>query len=134
MRSFETQLDFEQYWFGRAEPVKPAGCRVEDKAFLMYFTASWCGPCKRLDMDSIEAATKALGIPIWKVEQTVNENTAAWCDVRSLPTFMLCKPKEIVSRLSSSSTLDVVTWLKSLSLACPKPLSKVTVSEAEATY
>jgi thiol-disulfide isomerase/thioredoxin len=111
MRTFDTQLDFEQYWFDKAEVTKPAGCRAEDKAFFVYFTASWCGPCRRLDLDAIEAAAKATGIPIWKVEQTVNDYTAGYCDVRSLPTFILAKPKEIVSRVSSSSTLDVVTWM-----------------------
>jgi thiol-disulfide isomerase/thioredoxin len=111
MRTFDTQLDFEQYWFDTAQPIKPAGCRPEDKAFFVYFTASWCGPCRRLDLDAIEAAAKATGIPIWKVEQTVNDYTAGYCDVRSLPTFALIKPKEIVSRVSSSSTLDVVTWM-----------------------
>ena len=59
MRTFDTQLDFEQYWFDTAQPIKPAGCRPEDKAFFVYFTASWCGPCRRLDLDAIEAAAKA---------------------------------------------------------------------------
>ena len=111
MRTFDTQLDFEQYWFDKAEVVKPAGCRAEDKAFFVYFTASWCGPCRRLDLDAIEAAAKASGIPIWKVEQTVNDYTAGYCDVLSLPTFILVKPKDIVSRVSSSATADIVTWM-----------------------
>jgi hypothetical protein len=113
MRTFDTQMDFEQYWFDKAEPIKPAGSRAEDKAFFVYFTASWCGPCRRLDLDAIEAAAKAVGIPIWKVEQTVNDYTAGYCDVRSLPTFILAKPKEIVSRISSSATTDVVQWINS---------------------
>lgn len=114
MRTFDTQLDFEVYWEGKAEQTKPVGFRADDKAFIVYFTASWCGPCKRLDIDSIEAATKTAGIPIWKVEQTINDYTAGYCDVRSLPTFILAKPKEIVSRISSSNTQDVLQWITSL--------------------
>lgn len=114
MRSFETQLEFEAYWDGKAEPVKPAGFRQADKAFLVYFTASWCGPCKRLDLDAIESAAKAAGLPIWKVEQTVNDYTAGYCGVRSLPTFMLCQPKKIVGLVSSSATADVVAWIGGL--------------------
>lgn len=114
MRNFTTQLDFEEYWFGRAEAVKPAGFRAADKAFFIYFTASWCGPCKRLDLDSIEAAAKAAGVPLWKVEQTENDYTAGFCDVRSLPTFLLCEPKRIVSKLSSSRTEDIVDWMKAV--------------------
>jgi thiol-disulfide isomerase/thioredoxin len=82
MRSFDTQAEFELYWFGKAEVSKPAGFRASDKAFIVYFTASWCGPCKRLDIDSIENFAKQSGVPIWKVEQTVNDYTAGYCDVR----------------------------------------------------
>ena len=111
MRTFDTQLEFEEYWFGKAEAIKPAGFRASDKAFYVYFSASWCGPCRRLDMDAIEAAAKTSGIPLWKVEQTVNEYTAGFCNVNSLPTFVLFKPKEIVSKISSSATQDVVSWM-----------------------
>jgi thiol-disulfide isomerase/thioredoxin len=112
MRNFVTQQEFEEYWFGRAGLEKPAGYRASDKAFFVYFTATWCGPCKRLDLDKIEAAAKAVGIPLWKCEQTENDYTAGYCDVRSLPTFLLLQPKTIVGRLSSSSTDTIVDWMK----------------------
>ena len=114
MRNFVTQLEFEEYWFGRAELSKPAGFRAADKAFYVYFTASWCGPCKRLDLEKIEAAAKAGGVPLWKVEQTENDYTAGFCDVRSLPTFMLLEPRKVVSRISSSKTEEIVEWMKAV--------------------
>jgi len=112
MRTFDTQLEFEEYWNGRAEVVKPAGFRLSDKGFFIYFTATWCGACKRLDLDAVEAAAKSVGVPLWKVEQTINDYTAGYCDVRSLPTFIFVKPLSIVSRVSSSATGDVVNWMK----------------------
>ena len=111
MRTFDTQQHFEEYWFGKAEVTKPVGFRNADKAFLVYFSATWCGPCRRLDIDAIEACAKTQGVPIWKVEQTVNDYTAGFCDVRSLPTFMLFTPKKVVSRVSSSATEDVLNWI-----------------------
>jgi len=114
MRSFDTQADFELYWYGKAEVSKPAGFRASDKAFIVYFTASWCGPCKRLDIDSIENFAKQSGVPIWKVEQTVNDYTAGYCDVRSLPTFALMRPRLIVSKVSSSNTSDVLAWMSTV--------------------
>jgi len=132
MRSFDTQAEFELYWFGKAEASKPAGFRASDKAFIVYFTASWCGPCKRLDIDSIENFAKQAGVPIWKVEQTVNDYTAGYCDVRSLPTFALMRPRLIVSKVSSSNTSDVLAWMSTVvsapgsfpGLAVAMPLAK----------
>ena len=117
MRTFDTQPDFEEYWLGNAAPAKPAGFRALDKAFFVYFTATWCGACKRLDLDKVEAAAKVAGVPLWKVEQTVNDYTAGYCDVRSLPTFVFFKPNQIVSRISSSNTQDVVDWIGGFVLA-----------------
>jgi hypothetical protein len=112
MRTFETHTDFEEYWNGTAAPTKPIGVRKEDSAFLVYFTASWSGACRRLDIDEIEAAAKSVGLPIWKVEQTTNDLTAGFCDVISLPTFGLIKDKSIGSRLSCYDTESVVSWIK----------------------
>ena len=67
------------------------------------------------DRTLLEAAAKAAGIPIWKVEQTVNDYTAGYCDVRSLPTFLFITPLSIVSKVSSSNTVDVVTWIRTFS-------------------
>jgi thioredoxin-like negative regulator of GroEL len=120
MRTFDTHLEFEEYWFGKSHAIKPPGFRSSDSAFLVYFSASWCGPCKRLDIDAIEATAKLHGLPLWKVEQTVNDYTAGFCDVRSLPTFILFKPKQIVSKVSSSSTDDVVNWIKDVGVAPKK--------------
>jgi thiol-disulfide isomerase/thioredoxin len=116
MRTFETQADFEPYWNGTNVPTKPIGIRKEDSAFIVYFTATWCGACKRLDLDMIESIAKNVGIPIWKVEQTVNDFTAGFCDVSSLPTFLLIKPKKIVSKIAISNTENVVAWIKSFDL------------------
>jgi thiol-disulfide isomerase/thioredoxin len=117
MRSFDTQEEFETYWFGKAPATKPAGFRATDQAFLVWFSATWCGPCKRLDMEKVEAAAKEAGLPLWKVEQTVNSYTAGYCDIRSLPTFALMIPKKIVGTLCSSDTDAVVSWIGSTAVA-----------------
>ena len=124
MRTFDTQAEFENYWFGKAEVTKPIGFRATDKAFFVYFTATWCGACKRLDLDAVEAAAKAAGIPIWKVEQTANDYTAGFCKIRSLPTFIYCIPNKIVDRISSSNTGDVVAWMTAASATVASVPSK----------
>jgi len=119
MRSFDTQEEFETYWLGTAPATKPAGFRSEDQAFLVWFSASWCGPCKRLDMEKVEAAAKEAGVPLWKVEQTVNSYTAGYCNINALPTFALMVPKKIVGTLCSSDTNAVVSWIATVTKTTP---------------
>jgi hypothetical protein len=64
-------------------------------------------------MDKIEAAAKEAGLPLWKVEQTVNSYTAGYCNIKALPTFALIVPKKIVGTLCSSDTAAVVSWIGS---------------------
>jgi len=123
MRTFDTHQDFELYWTGKSEAVKPAGFRSVDHGFLVWFSASWCGPCKRLDMDAIEAAAKVVGVPLWKVEQTVNDYTAGFCNVRALPTFAFMIPRKINSTITSCVTEDVVAWITKACIL-PKPETK----------
>ena len=132
MRTFDTQLEFEAYWNGSADVVKPAGFRSTDKAFFVYFTATWCGACKRLDLEAVEAAAKSVDIPLWKVEQTVNDYTAGYCNVRSLPTFIFVKPKQIVSNISSSNTDAVISWMKSVNKVQEQP--KPTIKNASSSF
>ena len=76
---------------------------------IVYFTAKWCGACKRLDL------TKLVGsyplIAWFKCDIDENEYTAGFCGIRSIPTFLLIKDKKIVGQLSNSSTEEVLKWI-----------------------
>jgi len=101
-----TQEQFEAMWWSK----EPAG----SPAFLIYFTAAWCGPCKKLDQAAIEAAALAIGVPYYKCDETVNKYTSGYCNVRSFPTFHFCKPKTLVSACTSTTTEEVVAWISGL--------------------
>ena len=48
MIPLQTQEQFENL----LKPVQDNGALAED-AVVVYFTASWCGACKRLDFESL---------------------------------------------------------------------------------
>ena len=102
MKLLETQAHFEELWFGPAET----------KPWIVYFTAKWCKPCQRLDSEALAKVAQEKGIEMWKCEQTVNEYTAGYCGVRSIPTFVYFKPKTIVSTLQSSDNETVKLWIE----------------------
>ena len=91
-----------------------------DKTFIIYFTADWCGACKRLDIPSIRsmlatAAATWYNIPNYSfiLSKYIDENdyTSSFCDIRQIPTFVCIKNKKVISRITSSVNATVYEWL-----------------------
>ncbi len=101
MKLLETQAEFETLWFDNSTT----------KPWIVYFTASWCKACKKLDLDAIHSAAAAKDIEIFKCDESVNDYTAGYCGVRSFPTFVLFEPQTTKSTLQSSDTQKVIEWL-----------------------
>ena len=114
MNLLETQEQFEELWFLKPESEPIAGMRKQDRSWIVYFTAEWCAPCKRLDLEKIVHATNEKQIPIWKCDDTINNYTGGYCGIRKLPTFVLMKPKSIQATLQSNDTDTVLKWIAAL--------------------
>ena len=77
---------------------------------LIYFTASWCGPCKKLDWDVLFPLLK--GVDVYKCDVSENTYTPGYCGVKSIPSFMVLKPAKVISPVfQSSDTKAVGEWL-----------------------
>ena len=74
-----------------------------DKYILLFFTASWCGPCKRI-YPQLEELAKKLNkdlIQIYKI-QIDDDNNEKLCEifkVESVPSFYLMKNKECINTM-----------------------------------
>jgi thioredoxin-like negative regulator of GroEL len=76
---------------------------------IVYFTARWCGACKRLDLEKLVGA---FPLAAWyKCDMDDNEYTAGYCGIRSIPSFMVIHDKKIKGTFSNSDTEKVLTWL-----------------------
>jgi thiol-disulfide isomerase/thioredoxin len=98
-----TQEQYEDLWFARKPDTPPI--------FLIWFTARWCGPCKRLDVATLEAAAETAGVPFYVCDAAVNKYTPGFCDVNAFPTFLMLKPGRVVAQLKSSVTDTVSSWI-----------------------
>lgn len=104
MTLLRSQEEFEML-LGRVPTENPIPPLV-----VIYFTASWCTACKRLNLDEIQ---NTLPKATWlKCDIDVNEYTYGYCGLRSIPTFLVVKDKKVMSQLSDSRTEKVVEWLK----------------------
>jgi thiol-disulfide isomerase/thioredoxin len=107
MEPLDTQEKFEELF----RNPKAEGRRVSDTLFIVYFTATWCGPCKKLDKDLIASTAKEKGIPIYICDNVINEYTVGYCMVNSFPTFIAYTLGKEKNRLTSNHTEAVLTWI-----------------------
>lgn len=77
----------------------------------IYFTADWCGACRRLNLGQILAQFPQVHWYVCDVD--ANNYSAGFCGVRSIPSFMLIvngKPSQL---FTNSDTNSVINWLHS---------------------
>ena len=81
---------------------------------LFYFTASWCGPCKRIFplMDKLSQGLDSTKINIYKVDIDENDEISTKYDIKSVPTFILIKDSEIIGSCSGADIENVHKLLK----------------------
>ena len=106
MRYLMNQEEFEQL-LGR-QPV-PEGTVVPYFS-VIYFTASWCGACRKLNIPALEAALPEVNWLKCDVDQ--NNYTPGYCGVRSIPTFLIVANKQVVDTYTSSDNVKVEAWIR----------------------
>ena len=62
-------------------------CLAKHELVAVDFTASWCGPCKRIGPVFAELSQSFPQIHFVKVDVDENEETAARFGVKAMPTF-----------------------------------------------
>ena len=105
MISLPSHTYFEQL-LGRGEPTEDALPTLA----VVYFTAKWCKKCQSFDLEKIMTA---LPNAAWyKNDIDENENTYAYCSLRSIPSFVVIKDKKYMGSLSKTTEQGVIEWLK----------------------
>jgi len=108
MIPLQTQEQFENL----LKPVQDNGALAEE-AVVVYFTASWCGACKRLDFISLLSNTPK-NIVWYKCDVDEDNYTLGYCGLSKLPSFAVIKNGKFAGKFSSSDTMTVFDNLKNL--------------------
>lgn len=72
---------------------------------ILRFTASWCGPCKSLEMN-LETAN--IDLPIEVIDIDVHNEIAQEYGIRSVPTLVMLDENTEIKRLIGSKTVNQI--------------------------
>jgi thioredoxin len=75
-----------------------------DRAVIVDYTATWCGPCRRIAPLVEELAGKYPSIVFLKVDVDENEETAKDQQVSSMPTFLVYRNGINVDEMIGANT------------------------------
>ena len=104
MKYLITQEEFETL-IGRGEFPD---AKVPDLT-VVWFSATWCGPCRAVDGDGLEEAFPSVNWLKCDVDQ--NTYTHGYCGLRSIPAFVAIKNKKIMGSLQSNDTKKIADWV-----------------------
>lgn len=78
---------------------------------LLYFTADWCGACKRVDWGFL--LEEFPDLPVYRCDVDENKYTPGFCGVRSIPSFVMVGPgaKRVTPLFQSSETAKIAAWI-----------------------
>jgi len=77
---------------------------------LIKFGASWCGPCKRLDMDFLVGLSDK--IKWYECDVDENDYTPGYCGVKGIPAFLAIVNGNAQPLYVQSDTMKVAQWMK----------------------
>ena len=80
---------------------------------VIWFSAEWCNPCKKINIDYLMENFKANWL---KCDIDQNDYTAGYCNIRSIPSFLVVYKKKIIDIKSHSDTNTILLWLENLTL------------------
>lgn len=93
----------------------------QDKPVLVFATADWCGPCQRLKRttladERLNELIRDRTVPVY-LDLTQAQNDAELAGhaqqlgVQSLPSFVLLRNGQVVSRQGPMTTAQMIDWI-----------------------
>ena len=87
-----------------------------DKLIIAYFTATWCGPCKKIAPLMYEIDEQNENIVVMKIDVDECEEVSAQCDIECMPTFLFYQNNEIehFEKFSGADPQKLVTTINNI--------------------
>ena len=82
---------------------------------IFYFTASWCGPCKRIYPELLDIikqldSEKILMFKI-DIDEEDNNEICEKCNISSVPSFLLFKDRTYIDRVKGADKEKIINMI-----------------------
>ncbi len=86
----------------------------QDGVVVLDFFATWCGPCQRVAPAYVEMGEKMPKVKSLKVDVDDAEDLAAAFNIRAMPTFVVLKNGQIITKVEGADLARVLAVLEGL--------------------
>lgn len=80
---------------------------------MIYFTASWCGPCNGLPLDEIVKINPDIHWYLCDID--TNKYSSGYCGINSVPSFMAIVYGKAVPPISTSTPTNIAKYIAQVS-------------------
>ncbi|KAL3773579.1 hypothetical protein ACHAWO_003066 [Cyclotella atomus] len=88
--------------------------RTINERSVMYFTASWCPPCKMISPVYDELSKKYPKVAFGKIDVDENQNAAMEFQISAVPTFIFSKGSEATNKFSGADKTQLEKLVQEL--------------------
>lgn len=83
---------------------------------ICYFTATWCGPCKKISPDVTNIGENNDHLKVIKIDVDECEEISGFCQIDCMPTFKFYKNNSLepVQSFSGADTEELINTIKLL--------------------
>jgi thioredoxin-like negative regulator of GroEL len=108
MHPLPDQLLFEALLHKRVDERLP---NVPERV-IVWFSASWCGPCKRVDGQALLDTHP--NVTFFKCDVDENEYSLGYCGLSSIPSFVAIQNGKYLGHLQNSATEKISQWISNV--------------------
>ena len=80
--------------------------------FIIWFGATWCGPCRAIDATAVAAAATKANVTLFHCDIDNGKRIANVCGIRSIPTFMTFVGGEPGKKLATPNTTAICGFVE----------------------